>query len=81
MRIFITLVPHVEIMKDDCIEFEPQSLPYPCCDESFSLGNFPSGSTDWNFYASQDGVIVVTYVYNGQLYMAVSYDCGKTLRP
>lgn len=65
-------------MKEDCIEFEPQILPYPCCDESFSLANFPSGSTDWEFYATQDGVIVVTYVHNGQLYMAVSYDCGKT---
>ena len=65
-------------MKEDSLEFESQVLSYPLCDESFSLGNFPSGCTGWNFYASQDGVIVVTYVYNGQLYMAVSYDSGKT---
>ncbi len=65
-------------MKEDCIENENQVTTFPCCGDSFSLENFPSGSTDWNFYADQDGVIVVTYVYNGELHMAVSYDCGKT---
>jgi hypothetical protein len=65
-------------MSEDCTEFKPQELQYSCCNESFSLDIFPSGSTDWYFYATQDGAIVVTYVYNGHLYMAVSYDCGKT---
>lgn len=76
--IFISHVLYEEIMKEGSIEFEPQILPDPNSDESFSLANFPSGSTDWNFYASQDGVIVANYVHDGHLYMAVSYDCGKT---
>jgi hypothetical protein len=48
-----------------------------CCDSQFNF-DF-TGVSEFEFSAVEDTrIIIVTYVKNGSLYVAISFDCGST---